>query len=356
MLPLVDHHCHGTVRRELDADGVAALLTEAGTPGPPGVDRFDSRIGLAVRRHCAPVLDLPADAPAGDYLARRAELGTAEVTRRFLGAVGLAGLCVDTGFEPEPLTTPEDLGAAAGAPAYRIVRLESVAERVAAGCTAAGFAAAFRAALEAEVTGAVGLKSIAAYRVGLDLPAAEPAPAEVTGAVGRWLGSGAGRLADPTLHAFLVWAGAETGLPIQFHVGYGDRDVDLHRCDPLLLTGLLRALGDPVPVMLLHNYPYHRQAGYLAQVFDSVYLDIGLAGHAVAGRTATLLAEATELAPLGKLLYSSDAYGLPELHHLAATVFRDALRALLSDWPAADADRLATLIASGTARRVYGLG
>ncbi len=76
------------------------------------------------------------------------------------------------------------------------------------------------------------------------------------------------RLADEVLHRFFIWCGADLGLPIQFHVGYGDRDIDLHRCNPLLLTGLLRALEPTgVPVMLLHNYPYHREAGYLAQVF-----------------------------------------------------------------------------------------
>ena len=72
------------------------------------------------------------------------------------------------------------------------------------------------------------------------------------------------------LHRFLVWCGMDLGLPVQFHVGYGDADVDLHRGNPLLLTDLLRATEPAgVPVMLLHNYPYHRQPGYLAQVFGA---------------------------------------------------------------------------------------
>ena len=71
-------------------------------------------------------------------------------------------------------------------------------------------------------------------------------------------------------------------LPVQFHVGYGDSDVDLDRCNPLLLTPLLRAIQPTgVPVMLLHNYPYQREAGYLAQVFPHVYVDAGLATHNV---------------------------------------------------------------------------
>ncbi|HEY5833097.1 hypothetical protein [Streptomyces sp.] len=36
------------------------------------------------------------------------------------------------------------------------------------------------------------------------------------------------------------------------------------------MLGLLRRPEvAPVPVMLLHCYPYHREAGYLAQVFGS---------------------------------------------------------------------------------------
>ncbi|GAA3519463.1 amidohydrolase family protein [Actinocatenispora rupis] len=350
-LALFDHHCHGVVRRDLDRAGFEALLTEGGAAGRWGGSRFDTRVGLAVRRWCAPVLDLPPDVPAGEYLARRAELGYAEVTRRFLGAAVLSGLCVDTGYEPEPLTSPAELGAAAGAPAYRIGRLETIAEGVLAGTSAAGFAAGVADRIAAVAPDVVGWKSIAAYRGGLALPGARPGAAEVTAAADRCL-RGTGRIADPVLHAYLVWTAVDTGLPVQFHTGFGDADLDLARADPLLLTDLLRALAPAgVPVLLLHTYPYHRQAGYLALAYDPVFVDVGLAGHGAAGRTAEILAEVTELAPLTKLLYSSDAYALAEHHHLAALLYRDALAAVLDGLP--DAERLAGLVADGTARRVY---
>ncbi len=127
----------------------------------------------------------------------------------------------------------------------------------------------------------------------------------------------------------------DLGLPVQFHVGYGDSDVDLHRCNPLLLTPLLRAIQPAgTPVMLLHNYPYHREAGYLAQVFPHVYVDAGLATHNLGRRAPALLAEALELAPFGKFLYSSDAFGLPELYYLGAALFRTALSGFLHGGPA----------------------
>ncbi len=330
---------------------------------------FDSQIGLAVRRWCPPVLGLAAHAAPGAYLDRRAELGAEEVSRRFLRAAGLKGVLVDTGFEPEPLLSPAEMGKLAGVEAHEIVRLEQVAASVAAGgVSAGGFAGAFRDTLATRVRGAAGVKSVAAYRVGLDLPGERPTETEVAVAAAQWLGAqgngrnGPRRLADQVLHRFLIWCGVDLGRPVQFHVGYGDRDVDLHRCNPLLLTGLLRAIEPTgTPVMLLHNYPYHREAGYLAQVFPNVYVDVGLATHNLGHRAAALIAETLELAPFGKFLYSSDAFGLPELYYLGAVLFRrglsDLLRAGLDDgaWTEDDAVRIARQAAGGNARHAYHL-
>jgi predicted TIM-barrel fold metal-dependent hydrolase len=208
----------------------------------------------------------------------------------------------------------------------------------------------------------VGVKSIAAYRVGLDLAPERPTDTEVTAAAGRWLASGRQRLADPVLQRFLIWCGIDLGLPVQFHVGFGDSDVDMRSCDPLLLTRLLRAIEPTcVPVMLLHNYPFHREAGYLAQVFTNVFVDVGLATHNLGDRATTVIAETLELAPFGKFLFSSDAFGLPELYYLSAVLFRRGLASVLGSgvsegsWSAADADRLAKLVAADNAIRAYRL-
>jgi uncharacterized protein len=356
---LVDHHCHGVLLRDADEATLESLLTEGGPPpgappgnGPPPYSVFDSGIGFAFRRLCPPVLGLPADAEVSEYVSRRGELGADTVSRRFLEAAGLSVLCVDTGYTPEPITSPTELGELAGAEAYEIVRLEQVAEEVGAiGVTAAGFADAVRETLAARTQHAVGVKSIAAYRTGLDLRPDRPADGEVATAAGHYL-SQPGRIADETLQRFLIWCGNDLGLPVQFHVGYGDSDVDLNRCNPLLLTPLIRQLS--VPVMLLHNYPFHREAGYLAQVFPHVYFDVGLATHNLGARAPALLAEALELAPYGKFLFSSDAFGLPELYYLGAELFRRALTDTLKHIP--DLERITQLICSGNAKRVYRLG
>ena len=365
---LVDHHCHGVLRREADVATLESMLTEGDSW--PGGSVFDSQAGFMFRWLCPPVLGLPPHAEPGDYVARRAELGATEVSKRFLAAAGLSAMCVDTGYVPEPITSPAELGDLAGATAHEIVRLERVAEDVAAaGAGAAGFAGAVRSALATRTAAAVGVKSIAAYRTGLDLRPERPSDAEVAVAAGRWLASSPGarpdapRLADETLQRFLIWCGVDLRLPVQFHVGYGDSDVDLHRCSPLLLTPLLRAIQPTgVPVMLLHNYPYHREAGYLAQVFPHVYVDAGLATHNLGFRASALLAEALELTPFGKFLYSSDAFGLPELYYLASALFRSALSAYLRT--GLDQDifteravvRLTRMLSADNAKRAYQLG
>lgn len=376
-LPLVDHHCHGLVRRDLDRAAFERVMTEADEAGQPGASFFDSQLGFALRRYCAPVLDLPAHAPPDDYLTRRAELGADEVARRMLRAAGIADFCVDTGFAPERLTGSADLAEAVGGRGHDVVRLEPLAEQIALDIVTgqvgvAHFPDQVRARLAARAANTgqgapvVGVKSVAAYRVGLELPAERPSDRVVIAAVRSWIGrlrAGASiRLADPVLHSFLIWTAADLTLPLQIHTGYGDTDLHLARANPLLLTDLLRALAPTgAPVLLLHCYPFHREAGYLAQVFPDVYLDVGLATHNVGRSAAAVLAEALELAPFGKLLFSTDAFALAELYLLGARLFRRALGAFLGtgvadgDWTAQDADRVAAMVGAGNARRVYGI-
>ncbi len=114
-LPLVDQHCHRVVLDELDRASFELLFTEAHDRGPEGTSEFDSHVGLAVRRWCAPELGLPRHAAPDDYLARRAAVGPKETARRLLSACGVRNLLVDTGpshprplrRRPGPACTPE---------------------------------------------------------------------------------------------------------------------------------------------------------------------------------------------------------------------------------------------------------
>ncbi|MGH2887843.1 MAG: amidohydrolase family protein [Solirubrobacteraceae bacterium] len=357
--PLNDHHGHAVARGALDRAELESFLTESDRPPPAGCTMFDALLGIAVRQRCAPALGLPAGVDPAEYVARRAELGGEEANRRLLGAAGLEALLVDTGLGGDEMLGLGELGAFSGATVREVVRLEAVAEDLAAsGVGAAEFEGAFGEALRRRAAGAVAVKSIIAYRHGLDFDPRPPSSAEVVKAAGRWLTGGRSRVHDGVLLRHVLWEGLATGLPLQLHTGFGDPDEDLARCDPALLTGFLRACADAgPPVLLLHCYPYHRHAAYLAAVMPHVYLDVGLAIPHVGGRAAAVLAETLELAPFHKLLYSSDAYGLAELYLLGAVGFRDAVDEVLEELAIGlgERDRIAQMIGSGNARRVYGL-
>jgi hypothetical protein len=356
---LVDHHCHGILIGDLDRAAFEGLLNEAVRPSPLGTTLFDSTLGWAIRRHCAPLLDLEPLLPAEEYLLRRSELGGEEASRRLMAATGIGTLLVDTGIGPEELTPMDQLAALCGGTAREVVRLERLAERVLT-AGSRNFPGEVEDRLRAaQKAGAVGAKSIAAYRVGLDLPATKPTNDELAQALA---GVDATRLEDRTVSGWLAHTAVEVGLPLQLHVGYGDSDLDLLDCDPLRLTAFLRATQDHgVPVLLLHNWPYHRHAAYLAQVFDHVFMDLGLTTHNTGALSAGVLRETLEIVPFGKLLFSTDAYGLAELYLLGALLFRQSMETVLGELVAAgeataqDAAYAAGLVARENARRAYAL-
>ncbi|WP_394814626.1 amidohydrolase family protein [Streptomyces chisholmiae] len=340
----------------------AGWLTESNAPAAAGTSHFDSALGLAVRRWCPPALGLPAYASAEEYLEARRALGAAEVTRRLLRAAGIGTLLVDDGPLPGELLTPAELGSAAEATTHVVTRLESLAEAVAdrAGRDTDAFLAELAAAIDAARARSVAFKSVAAYRHGLHLAPEPPSRAELWTAAERWLRTRrpGGRLGNEALLRHLLWSAVDTGLPLQLHTGIGDSDLRLHNADPALFTDFVRAAAPTgCPLVLLHCYPFHRQAGYLASVYPQVYADLGLTLSQVGGRAPVVLAETLELAPFSKVLFSTDAYGLPELYLVGARQFRWALSEVLTGatWPAADARRATAAIGAGNAHRLYRL-
>lgn len=363
-LPLVDHHVHSTWAHPVGADTASDLIRESGRPLGRGLDAFDSPLGFAIRRHCAPRLGLDPHAPVDDYLARRSEHSAEELAQIFLSASGVDEWLVDTGFRGDDLLSMDSFSRLAPGRMHEITRLESVLQDVARESTPATLIDDVRAALAEQSHASVGWKSVVAYRHGLLFDPLRPTPDEVQAAVDDWWGpEGFGpRVEHPTLLRFLLWEAVDSGKPIQLHTGFGDADLHLRDADPTLLTPWLREIeGQSGPILLLHTYPFHRQAAYLAHVYPHVHFDVGLGMHYAAAGSAAILREALEIAPFEKILYSSDGWGMPELHFLGAHFWRQALADLLvertdtNEWSALDARRVAELMASKNARRVYGL-
>lgn len=362
-VPLVDHHVHGTLREDPSREFFESTITESDRPPAPGVSSFDSPVGYALLNFCAPVLGLFGDVSADEYVAARLELGSREVNRRLLRASGVATYLVDSGFNANDVLDLEEMRTTSGRAVHEIVRLEAVAQRLLEeDVPSATFSARLAEELEGAIRGgAVGTKSILAYRAGFDIDTTRPRTTDVTAAVDRQRRV-TSRIDDPVLLSHLLWAGVDAGVPLQLHVGFGDTDLTLHRSNPSLLTPFLRdSESTGTPIVLLHCYPYHREAGYLAQMFPHVYFDVGEALNYAGAQSAHIVAETFALAPFGKQLFSSDGWGPAELHFLGAHLWRRAMNKVVGgwvidgDWTMTQAERAAVLVGFENAQRIYHL-
>jgi uncharacterized protein len=210
-----------------------------------------------------------------------------------------------------------ELGDLAGCTARPVMRIERVAEEELSDPldhVRAEVAAA-------RGRGFVALKTIAAYRGGLDLDALPVARRR-----DRLEGP---RVRDVLLAALEANEGTGRPLPVQVHTGFGDEDLFLPAANPGYLKPLVERFRD-TPFVVLHCYPYVREAGWLAHVYGNVWFDLSLTIPHVS-RPADAVREALELAPVSKLLYASDAARTPELYFLAARWWREALAEVLAE-------------------------
>jgi hypothetical protein len=256
---------------------------------------------------------------AGVYEHRLAS-DPAEYASSLLRATRTSLLLVDDGFPPPgDGTTWDELGELAGCDARPVLRIETREPQAVAGEVAAARANGFAA-----------LKTIAAYRGGLD------------------------RVSDHVVAALEANEATGAPLPVQVHCGFGDSDLHLPRADPGHLKQLVERFYHTTFV-LLHCYPFVREAGWLAHVYGNVWFDLSLTIPHVA-RPAEAVREALELAPVSKLLYASDAARTPELYYLAAKWWREALAEVLAEALSLDEAEVAgRAILRENALDVYGL-
>jgi uncharacterized protein len=327
----VDHHAHSLLRAPPgDLNAFRGLFSESADPRQwPHVATtitYQRAIGLLAG-------ELGCVASEQAVFEHRQNTDPAGYASELLAAAGAEALLLDEGYPPadEALSTIE-MGQLAGCPARPLLRLETLEISEDGGLTPASLE---RVAAARDV-GYAALKTIVAYRGGLDLTALDDATR------------------DRLTAALQVNRDTGDPLPVQIHTGFGDSDLLLPRADPSLLKPLFERFAD-TSFVLLHCYPFVRQAAWLASVYPNVFIDLSLTIPHVS-RPAAALAEALELAPLSKLLYASDAVGTPELYLLAARWWRDALAevlgALLSH---RDAQRGAALVLRENAVALYRL-
>jgi hypothetical protein len=366
-IPLVDNHCHGLYADTagLTVDDYRIRFSESGGAPFPADHTATAPHYLWALRQIAGLLGCEPDEEA--VVAARAGRSRAELDRLFLGSANAAWLLVDDGYpEPGACSSREELAARGGLRVGWVERVETVAARLA---TATEGFAAFAEALEAHLgsareRGVCSLKSVAAYRSGLAIE--PPDPAAAARAFDALRGAPEPRIAAKPLVDHVVDSAIRAAraqeLPVQFHTGYGDSDANLLLADPLHLAPLLRRFPD-VPVVMLHGaYPFTRSLSVLAATYPNAYVDVS---YAIPFLTGHELLEVTHqafgAAPAARVLYSSDAVGIPEQHWLGAVRGRRALGTALGrmvesdELSEAQARRLGEAVLRRNAERIYAL-
>jgi len=337
---LFDNHAHPWLRAP-DAP-FARYFSEAPFGRADTLFFRDALRSLAAFLGCSPA-DVELARQAGDY------------PRRLVRDANVASVLLDDGYPREGAYSVAESAALGGFQAYRVLRLERVAEDMLERFDSLGsLEEALLEHLNAARPGIVALKSIIAYRSGLSI--AEPDRAAASAGVQP------GRLTHKPLLDYLFqlaarWA-ADNSVPLHLHTGFGDRDLDLRLANPLHLRRLLEAgvVGTTTPLVLLHtSYPYVREAAYISSVYPNVYVDLSQASPLLAGSALTrVFEELLALAPVTRLLYGSDAWGIPDWLWLAARATRAALGAALSWLPETESRWAAQRILHDNAAELYG--
>jgi hypothetical protein len=370
-VPIIDHHAHSLVKlaETMPMDRYQGYFTESPDLVIKAHYVKDSLMWLWGIRELAGYLGCEPT-PEAVLVARNA-LSLVDLANGMWRDQNSETVFIDYGFRGAENYTPEELRATFNQKVEMLLRLETFAqELILQYPTFSQMLDAFVAGVEsARSSGHIGLKSIIAYRTGLDIQfrtrdEAVRAFGEVKDQADR---EGKIRLANKPLNDYLVLIALGIAnrqeLPIQFHTGFGDTDVALIKANPLYLRAVLQSdQFRKVPFVLLHAaYPYARELGYLAAMYPNVFMDISLMIPFVTTLIPTVLHEALGLTPLTKILYSSDAFSIPEIFWLANRWGRAALEKVLGEVVDAgaltltQAQRAGEQILNGNSRTVYGL-
>lgn len=311
----------------LEDEGFAEVVTRTTDTSP---------IAVAMALRLGRLLGVePTREGLADARAAAIEEGTPYLERLWADA-GVAGLVVDDGY-PLPKVDQDTMSQETGLPIARVSRIEPwiVELREEAGSFSEledAFAARAERAL---ADGSVALKSVIAYRTGLDVR--RWSADECEAAFGAWRADGwaetrelAKPVRDMLLRRALAVAAAAGGVPVHVHCGGGDPSVVLAHARPADIFPLLNEhLGQPI-VLIHSGWPWVEEGAYVASILPHVYLDTSLstpwATLAVDNRLELLLG----IAPPAKVLYGSDEASEPEVIWLSALLAREALGRVLA--------------------------
>ena len=201
--------------------------------------------------------------------------------------------------------------------------------------------------------GLIGLKSIIAYKTGLEVKVLSKA--KFREQYYLYLSDPKNRAYEKSFRDYCFCKGcevaAELDIPLQIHTALGDSpDLNLYKCNPALLYEPINAYPDTKFVLIHAGYPYCEELGYMMSSYENVYGDVSsmVPYASVAGETK--IRAIMELAPMNKLMFGTDSGSCPEQFWFGATLFRIYFRQTLQDM--VDKDYISCSFAMETAENV----
>lgn len=254
--------------------------------------------------------------------------------------VSIGALIIDDGFLADKMMGTDELAKLSQRTIYRCRRIEPIIEQLLAHdlLFAELPGILFNRLLEASNTRTVALKSILAYRGGLEL-----APVTTDAARNDYdkykreqkETSYPARITRRPLYDYLLLEifqrAGSAGLPVQIHAGIGDDDADLRLSNPLCFRAVLESSAfRNTNFVFLHCHPFVNETAFLASLYGNVYMDLSLSVSLAAPLAETLITQALAQAPSTKILAGSDGHSVPETHWWGAAVWRESLSASLT--------------------------
>lgn len=369
-LPVVDNHTHPYLF-ETDPERYSPLDSFLGIRGddersPEALAHRDAMLyqrwatrELAAFLGCEPT-------PAAVAEARHAVTDEAGFVRRIFADGGVEALLIDTGY-PQPPVDMARFRERVPTTILTVYRIEPpikalLDERVGYD----EFVRRFDAGIVSAITeqGYVAVKSIIAYRTGLDIDPEHEAEAAGRRGLEQALAEPGRMTASKTLRDHLLLRALrlcrELDVTFHVHTGIGDADIVLARCNPALLNETLKRPGHrETQVVLIHTYPYMAEATWMAAALPNVWIDLSEGVPFALAATDRIYQTALEMAPVNRILFGTDAFSGPEQTWLGAKLAKQSLARVLTTLREcgyvtdAEAEETAAAILAGNARELY---
>lgn len=369
-LPVVDNHLHPYVITH-GGSRYAPLNSFLGLPGEDEA-ALAHRDAMLYQRWATRKLAafLGCDqTPQAVAAARAAQSDERAWAERLFTDAKIEALVVDTGY-PQPPVDMAGYREIAPVEILTIYRIEpSIKALLDEGVGWKEFVRRFDDGIAHAIgeEGYLGIKSIIAYRTGLEIDIAQEADDAGRKGLKRARKHPDNMMASKALRDHLLLRAlrlaVDLNVPFQSHTGIGDRDIVLERCSPALLNPVLkREPYREAKVILIHTYPYVAEASWMAAALPNVWMDLSEGVPFATAAADRIFATALELAPVNRILYGSDAFAGPEQIWLGAKLAKDALGRVLTDLhrkdliTEEDALTAAPAILAGNARSLYGAG